>query len=220
MWCPTCLADVAAELSADERRLHCARCGTETGLAASGAVPTQGPRLSSATTRDATELLARWSAEGIGVPKSSPATSRIAPPPTPLQITDPSLSNESEAEHQVEDRQPIPQQPIRRMPRHIEPLSNWVSVGGQMAAYLGVLLLTCGTALIVVSQFGGTMQQAITGWLLTTVGQMLLFVGVVTLVSHGLEQHRRDIAREMKRFRKLLRRKQPGQAEQSDRRAA
>lgn len=38
------------------------------------------------------------------------------------------------------------------------------------------------------SYFGGPASYAPTGWLLATAGQMLLFFGVVTLVSGGLEQ--------------------------------
>ena len=38
------------------------------------------------------------------------------------------------------------------------------------------------------SYFGGPANYAPTGWLIATAGQMLLFFGVVTLVSGGLEQ--------------------------------
>lgn len=38
------------------------------------------------------------------------------------------------------------------------------------------------------SYFGGPASYAPTGWLMATAGQMLLFFGVVTLVSGGLEQ--------------------------------
>jgi len=36
--------------------------------------------------------------------------------------------------------------------------------------------------------FGGPTNYAPTGWLVAAVGQMLLFLGVVTLVSGGMEQ--------------------------------
>lgn len=42
--------------------------------------------------------------------------------------------------------------------------------------------------MVVWSYFGGPANYAPTGWLLATAGQMLLFFGVVTLVSGGLEQ--------------------------------
>ncbi len=64
---------------------------------------------------------------------------------------------------------------------------------GQILAYSGVLALTVGTALVIWSYFGGPVDYAPTGWLITTGGQMLLFLGVVTLVAGGLEQTSRDV---------------------------
>ena len=65
---------------------------------------------------------------------------------------------------------------------------SWSSTAGQLLAYLGVLVLTAGTCLVVWSYYGGPANYAPTGWLIATAGQMLLFFGVVTLVSGGLEQ--------------------------------
>ncbi len=48
--------------------------------------------------------------------------------------------------------------------------------------------LTIGACMVVWSYFGGPANYAPTGWLIATAGQMLLFFGVVTLVSGGLEQ--------------------------------
>ena len=48
--------------------------------------------------------------------------------------------------------------------------------------------MTAGACMVVWSYFGGPANYAPTGWLLATAGQMLLFFGVVTLVSGGLEQ--------------------------------
>lgn len=67
------------------------------------------------------------------------------------------------------------------------PRPNWQSLVGQCLAYLGVGGLTLGTSLAVWSYFGGMIQYAATGWLVMTAGQMLLFLGVITLVSGGLE---------------------------------
>lgn len=64
---------------------------------------------------------------------------------------------------------------------------------GQILAYSGVLTLTLGTALIIWGYFGGPPDYAPTGWLVATGGQMLLFLGVVTLVAGGLEQTNRDV---------------------------
>lgn len=42
--------------------------------------------------------------------------------------------------------------------------------------------------------FGGPTNYAPTGWLVAAVGQMLLFLGVVTLVSGGMEQTVDEVA--------------------------
>ena len=70
------------------------------------------------------------------------------------------------------------------------------SIFGQLLAYLGVGLLTIGTALVVWGYFGGEAVQAYqsTGWLVSTAGQMLLFLGVVTLVSGGMQQTTHEVA--------------------------
>jgi hypothetical protein len=70
------------------------------------------------------------------------------------------------------------------------------SIFGQLLAYLGVGLLTIGTALVVWGYFGGESVQRYqsTGWLISTAGQMLLFLGVVTLVSGGMQQTTHEVA--------------------------
>lgn len=68
------------------------------------------------------------------------------------------------------------------------PKSTWSQLAGHLAAYGGVGLLSVGMTLVIWSYFGGPPAYAPTGWLLTTVGQMLLYLGVVTLVASGLEQ--------------------------------
>jgi hypothetical protein len=65
---------------------------------------------------------------------------------------------------------------------------SWSSMTGQFLAYIGVLGMTAGACLVVWSYFGGPADYAPMGWVLATAGQMLLFFGVVTLVSGGLEQ--------------------------------
>ena len=59
---------------------------------------------------------------------------------------------------------------------------------GHILAYLGILTITGGTALVIWGYFGGPADYAPTGWLAATGGQMLLFLGIVTLVSEGLEK--------------------------------
>jgi len=75
------------------------------------------------------------------------------------------------------------------------PRSNWTSVVGQLLAYGGVGLLTVGSSLVLWGYFGGPENYAPTGWLITTAGQMLLFLGVVTLVSGGMEQTTEEVSR-------------------------
>lgn len=73
-------------------------------------------------------------------------------------------------------------------PASAERKFSWSQLAGHLAAYGGVGLLSVGMTLVVWSYFGGPAAYAPTGWLLTTVGQMLLYLGVVTLVASGLEQ--------------------------------
>jgi hypothetical protein len=73
--------------------------------------------------------------------------------------------------------------------------SKWVTLAGQLFAYVGVGGLTVGTVLVLMGYFGGPASYATTGWLITTAGQMLLFLGVVTLVSGGMEQTTQEVAR-------------------------
>jgi hypothetical protein len=74
------------------------------------------------------------------------------------------------------------------------PQSNWTTMIGQLCAYGGVALLTLGTVMVLSGYFGGPTEYAPTGWLVSAVGQMLLFLGVVTLVSGGMEQTIDEVA--------------------------
>ncbi|MFO0917557.1 MAG: hypothetical protein U0872_04490 [Planctomycetaceae bacterium] len=65
---------------------------------------------------------------------------------------------------------------------------TWGATLGQMCAYGGIGFITCGTAVVLWSYFGGPSAYAPTGWLITTLGQMFLFLGIVTLISSGMEQ--------------------------------
>jgi hypothetical protein len=66
--------------------------------------------------------------------------------------------------------------------------ANLTTLVGQVCAYSGVGLLTFGSVLVMWSFFGGPANYMPTGWLTAAVGQMLLFLGVVTLISSGMEQ--------------------------------
>ncbi|MEZ6063885.1 MAG: hypothetical protein R3C19_26355 [Planctomycetaceae bacterium] len=72
--------------------------------------------------------------------------------------------------------------------------SNFTSMTGQFLAYLGVLGLTVGTAMVIYGHFGGYSDYTPTGWLVTTAAQMLLFLGVINLVSGGIEQNNDDVS--------------------------
>jgi hypothetical protein len=78
----------------------------------------------------------------------------------------------------------------KKLPGHGE------SLWGQILAYGGVGLLTVGTVMVLSGYFGGLdSSYTPTGWLLTTAGQMLLFLGVVTLISGGMEQTTHEVSR-------------------------
>lgn len=64
-----------------------------------------------------------------------------------------------------------------------------------MLAYAGVGLITVGTTLVLWSWFGQVAHYAPTGWLICTVGQMLLFLGVTTLISGGMQQTSHEVTR-------------------------
>lgn len=72
--------------------------------------------------------------------------------------------------------------------------SNLTAVTGQFLAYIGVLGLTIGTAMVIYGHFGGYAEYTPTGWLVTTVAQMMLFLGVINLVSGGMEQSNDDMS--------------------------
>lgn len=107
---------------------------------------------------------------------------------------------------------------------HIDPQSfldgaprraNSTSLAGQFLAYAGVLGMTVGTAMVLWGYFGGPEHFTPTGWLITTVGQMLLFLGVVTLVSGGMEQTTDEVARRIDHLgERLLRMEQTARENQ------
>ncbi|HID21454.1 MAG TPA: hypothetical protein EYP14_03530 [Planctomycetaceae bacterium] len=93
-----------------------------------------------------------------------------------------------------------------------ETQTNAMAWVGQVLAYLGVLGLTLGSGLVLWSYFGGPDRYAPTGWLITTASQMLLFLGVITLISGGLEQTTRVLTRRLDRLGdRLLRFEQAAQ---------
>lgn len=76
---------------------------------------------------------------------------------------------------------------------NVKASDNWYTWLGQMLAYFGIIALTAGTSGVVVSYFGGPAHYAPYGWLLATIGQMLLFLGIVTLISAGMDETAREV---------------------------
>ena len=206
MWCASCKADVAAEVTAETGRVRCAQCGTE--LAQAHAIRER--------TKDAREILQRWSNKSLLDPYGPLPGSRsrqTAPQPTaqPTANTAPPADHESQSTtarptqpantqepEPVERQSPLNVQ-VKAKTRSIridaaEPVenitatrshrtrsqrrpaqrfidgshghqlagphfemapvkrSNWTITAGQWLAYIGVLALTIGTAVVVYGQ--------------------------------------------------------------------
>ena len=210
MWCPVCSADVATELSTDDRRLHCARCGVELRLSEAALHRWQG------SAERPEDLLARWTAEEILAMESrhSVAEEQLsretnfnsgtnpAPSQNPLP-TQPSPNPTSRSRSQAPKRRALKQ------PSSPSSAQGWVAAAGQLAAYGGVLLLTGGTAMVISAHYSGNVSNAATGWLTASVGQMLLFLGVITVVSQGIEQTRRELQLKLSKLERRLKRLTP-----------
>jgi hypothetical protein len=257
MWCPNCQADVAAEVSADNRRVRCAACSTDV-------LSVKSPPAEEKT-KQARELLQRWASGDVlkpvgadeefalGGPHHSAAFESAAPPASaetaskpvyrfdrphtpaaasgqstaaspeksenaPLNISSPESARPQSAPAASEEPRPSPtDRPVAGMHVHAahsdQPSrphfydvqsairlnatrkTNWMSIAGHILAYSGVIALTIGALYIVVGYFGGPDHYAPRGWFITTTGQMLLFLGVITLVSSGMEQTTDEVAR-------------------------
>jgi len=244
MWCTSCQSDVAAEVSSDSTRVHCAICGSDLGSTAAAKI--------SDKTKEARALLARWSNREILDPygpltkaesrlqtdsslfgHSEKSTGSSAPPPATPSSNDfqRSLSSseversaavQDEVESWTEDAEQTaeyePEEPVEEYQqtsvprlhadyRDIQSLieeedqkPNWLGLVGQLMAYGGVAVLTIGTTLVLWGYYGGPANYASTGWLISTAGQMLLFLGVITLVSAGMEQTSNSVSRRIDRL--------------------
>lgn len=301
MWCATCKAEVAGEVSHDTRSIACANCGTQVSTGRSG----QG----SGRTRQARELLERWSTERFldpygpvtsprksgkpsdadmagaplpfeeslasadPSPDPSPAEDTSSPEPQPMAHPQPqSLNAEARAVAEMLEQShsspapnggpgetheapaevahqsvtsadttapspaSVPTRQSETQSRTLSPRSStafdvhdaaleasakqasWVGVAGQFLAYGGVAVLTVGTVLVLWGHFGGPDVYAPTGWLITTAGQMLLFLGVVTLISGGLESTTREVTRRIDALARQLRRIEQVTTDDADRR--
>ena len=240
MWCANCQADVAAEVTTDNRRLRCATCGTDlfahqVAVAEKPVLDESKPSLEQKS-RDARELLERWSGSAMLDPFGPAFGTRqaVETDPSPKPVQPAAASPQPQAAIRVDNAHlqeaathnapnaprpnvhaaaasgqrkdvaridlshsaPMPHFDLQWAIQKDQPRgTNWVAVAGQLLAYGGVLALTVGASLVLWSYFGGPANYAPTGWLVTTVGQMLLFLGIITLVSGGIEQTTEEVTR-------------------------
>ncbi len=82
--------------------------------------------------------------------------------------------------------------------------AKWVVSTAQFLAYCGIGGLTVGTACVIWGYFGGVTNYLPMGWLVLSFGQMLLFLGMVTMVSCSVEQTSTDITRQLAEIQKQL----------------
>jgi hypothetical protein len=214
MWCPSCSADVAAELTADERRFLCTRCQTELGLTAATTRPTIAKPV--VAERDARELLARWSADTLLDEPLRPVVPKepAAVPPPPEKVRQRVIVRREAARAVMPAEAPVVTE-TEALPSRS---GLWLSTLGHLAAYAGIGLITCGTALVIWSHYGGLASYAPRGWLINVLGQMLFFLGLVNLVSGGLEQSSADLRDQLARLRSQLQQRESQRAKRTHRR--
>lgn len=221
MWCPQCESEVATEVAQDGQSLLCVNCRGEVRRLNA---PSLHPdiqrardilsRLSAATSPppdgadDPVELDEVIEAAGALPPPPAPqrqfridrphptsevAQAHVGGPPAPqaIRATQESTirrrSDEGHAELPAPHFEVQPARP-RTAPGRGE--STW----GQLLAYAGVGVLTVGTSLVVWGYLGGPPTYAPTGWLVATAGQMLLVLGIVTLVAGGMQQTTHEVS--------------------------
>jgi hypothetical protein len=136
-------------------------------------------------------------------PRDKPAAIQNAATPqaTPIVKT-------SQVHNAHENVTPAPhfdvQSTIQKFQHQQQRKTHWSSLAGQLLAYCGVGLITIGTVLVLWGYFGGPVHYTPTGWLVATAGQMLLFLGVIMLVSGGLEQTTEEVSRKMEQIEQRL----------------
>lgn len=88
-------------------------------------------------------------------------------------------------------------------------------IWAQLLAYGGVLGLTAGGVLILWNRFGQPPVDAPTSWLVATAGQILLFLGVVSLISRGMEQTTEEISQQVRSLHQQLSRIEQARSNES-----
>lgn len=157
-----------------------------------------------AATQKARPVTGAPAAASTGVPVSNAATPlagrrvRIDPPETVDAIAETSdgrTRTQGKARQRYIDEAHAGGLPGPHFQVTVPRRSNLTSLTGQFLAYLGVLGLTVGTAIVIYGHFGGYAEYTPTGWLITTVAQMMLFLGIINLVSGGMEQNNDEVSR-------------------------
>ena len=122
-------------------------------------------------------------------------------PSTPADSTETESADSSSSIVRIESAHELPKPHFTPKPQDERVTTarnlNWVSLAGQGLSYLGVLALMTGTCLVILGYFRGPASYAPTGWLITMAGQMLLFLGVITMVSSGIEQTGDTVSRKL-----------------------
>jgi hypothetical protein len=137
-----------------------------------------------------------------------------AQPATPPTVPDPEVAVSSTPDTVPDDI--VENEPGIPTGGTTSAVTHSTSLWGQILAYIGVLGLTAGGALIVWNGFGHAPLNTPTSWLIATGGQMLLFLGIVTLVSSGLEQTNEDVNRQVRLLGEQLLRIEQGQTTSAD----
>ena len=224
MWCAKCESEVATEIAADGQSLLCVSCGGEVRrLTAPSLHPDIRrardilSRLSAATPSvpgddepvelDTVLEAAAEIAEEQAAPPKQFRIDRPHPTPEVAQGHIPGNVPPSKTAVNVAAAADGPRRrsddahPVLRAPHFdVQPARPRTAPGrgestwGQLLAYAGVAVLTIGTGLVVWGYLGGPPTYAPTGWLVATAGQMLLVLGIVTLVAGGMQQTTHEVS--------------------------
>lgn len=221
MWCAKCESEVATEIAQDGQSLLCVSCGGEVRRltapslhpdiqrardilsrlsAATPTVPGDDEPVELDTVLEAAAEIAPAPHKQFRIDRPHPtaeiAHAHIATPaqPTPHPVaaaTSPDgVRRRSDDAHSVLRAPHFEIQPARPRTAPGRGESTW----GQLLAYAGVAVLTIGTGLVVWGYLGGPPTYAPTGWLVATAGQMLLVLGIVTLVAGGMQQTTHEVS--------------------------
>lgn len=214
MWCAHCDTEVATEIAADGQSLLCINCGREvrrlytpslhpdvrrardavSRLSAGSQTDHVGPPAEPESSNEPAAASQEKAKPQLRIDRAHPAgelaRSHLGGLEEPAPTRQPGIDHRSDAAHAAV---PAPHFRVaaRRAPR---PPGRGESTWGQLLAYAGVLVLTIGTTLVVWGYLGGPPTYAPTGWLVATAGQMLLLLGVVTLVAGGVQQTTHEVS--------------------------